>query len=130
MTDHAIQGRAAIERAAVASPGQTVFLEVGDDHTQDQYRRLREYADAIGKKGDIHIVLLAGGVKVAKIEDAADGHAMRDRAAEERDRIVTMLKQVYEDKKRRAGEGTSNVTRTLNAHYLAGFQDALELVKP
>jgi hypothetical protein len=50
--------------------------------------------------------------------------------AEERDRIVQQLEEFYAMKKRQAGEGTSNVVRTLNAHYLAGIQDALELVKP
>jgi len=57
----------AVEVAAVASPGQTVFLETTKLLNSAQMDVVRDRLDGVEKRTGVHVVLTQG-VRVARIE--------------------------------------------------------------
>jgi len=58
-----------LERMAVASPGQTVFLRVLVARSTRELDQMREQAYRFTERSGVRVVILSKDVEVAKIED-------------------------------------------------------------
>jgi hypothetical protein len=65
----ATDNRAAIERMAVASPGQTVFLRAKERLTHDMFLRIQKQLDQLNAETGVKVVLLDQNLEVARIKD-------------------------------------------------------------